>query len=343
MSVSSPHVSSVSRTQKRYQQIDVIKGVAIVAVLLLHALEKKALVASFAIFHIWQAVPFFMIVMGLNTGLSTTGRELQLSGLYTKKYFKSKANRILLPLLLVYIVSLIVGYIWLILHNEQKVELGAYNLIGMLPVTGRGNYFVTLILQSIFFLPVIGYMFQRRPLLTVVLLVILEIVFLLWSSHLGFLNKEKYLYSAAFPRYFAAIAFGLALSSVVVHPVKGMNVLVLLAIAVAGGIMLYKVMYMDFDFGFIRPEWQTQHVLTFGYAAFLILILFRLLPQISDNRLLRLFAALGKASYHIFLIQIVYYGLFTTTGGVLQGLFICLFLGYLFYKLDDKYFFGFTA
>jgi peptidoglycan/LPS O-acetylase OafA/YrhL len=343
MSVSSSQISSLSSTQKRYQQIDVVKGIAIVAVLLLHALENEALVASFAIYHIWQAVPFFMIVMGLNTGFSTTSRKLQLSRLYTRTYFKSKAYRILLPLLLVYIISIVAGYIWLILQNENRLEFNAYGLIGLLPIPGPGNYFVTLILQSVFFLPVIGYWFQRRPLLTVVLLVILEVLFLLWSNHLGFLNEEKYLYSAAFPRYFAAIAFGLALSKVVVHPVKWMNMLVLLVIAAAGGIILHKILFMDFDFGFIRPEWQTQHVLTFGYAAFLILIFFRLLPQSSENRLLRLIAALGKASYHIFLIQIVYFGLLTTSGGVLQGMMICLLLGYLFFRLDNKYFFGFTA
>jgi peptidoglycan/LPS O-acetylase OafA/YrhL len=87
----------------------------------------------------------------------------------------------------------------------------------------------------------------------------------------------------------------------------------------------------------VREEWQTQCVLAFSYAALLILILFRLLPNHSDNKLLAMVAALGKASYHIFLIQILYFGLLGQDYPVVQALAVCLPAGYLFYLLERKY------
>ncbi|WP_162054601.1 acyltransferase family protein [Pontibacter pamirensis] len=330
-------VSAFTNSQKRFQQIDVTKGLAIVSVLLLHAFDKSTLLNSYAIFHIWQAVPVFMVLMGVNLGMEFTGNKPKLSSLYTRKYFRKKAERILFPLLWVYVLSILAGLAWFLLYNQHKLEFDAYNLIGLLPVTGPGNYFVTLILQTIFFFPIIYYLFQRHPSRTIFLLVALEILFLFWSSHVYLFLKEDYLYSAALPRYFSAIAFGLVLSKSMLQPFKANVILIFLAIAAASGLYLYRMVYADLEISLMTAEWQTQSVLTFAYAAAIVWMLFKSLPIFSDTMFLRLFAALGKASYHIFLIQIVYFGLFLKQNSVLFSLFTCLLAGYLFYKADIKY------
>lgn len=336
-SANSSTVQPLTGSKKRFQQIDVTKGLAIVSVILLHAFERSILNDTYAIYHIWQAVPVFMVLMGVNLGMDLTGRKPELSSLYTRKYFRKKAERILFPLLWVYVLSILAGLVWLLLYNQDKLEFSGYNFIGLLPLTGPGNYFVTLILQTILLFPVIDYLFQRQPSLTVILLIVLEILFLIWSSHVHFSLIQDYLYSAALPRYFSAIALGLVLSRVMLQPFKSNVFLLFLFIAAASGLYLYRMVYAGLEVNYMTSEWQTQSVLTFGYAAAIVWVLFKALPIYSENKLLQLLAALGKASYHIFLIQIIYFGLFSKESSVLQGLVVCLLAGYLFYKGDRKY------
>ncbi|GAB3537857.1 acyltransferase [Pontibacter brevis] len=326
-----------TRSQKRFQQIDVTKGLAIVSVILLHALENEALLASYAIYHIWQAVPVFIVLMGVNLGMNFSGKIPELSSLYTARYFLKKAERIVFPLLWVYGLAVLAGFTWLLLYNEQKLDFNAYLLIGLLPLTGPGNYFVTLILQSILFFPIIDYLFQRQPALTVVLLVVLEVLFLLWSSQSAFFMSRDFLYSAALPRYFSAIAFGLVLSRAILQPFRVALFSLLMAVAAAGCLYLYRMVYADLKLDYVLATWQTQCVLTFGYAAAMVWILFGALPVNSDNKLLQFFSVLGKASYHIFLIQIVYFGLVPEDTRVLQDVILALLIGYLFYKTDTTY------
>ena len=196
-----------------YQQIDVAKGLAIISVILLHSLELRFRQSTYATFHIGQAVPVFMILMGLNQGLVTLRRPLAFADLYTRLYFSRRVDRLLVPLLLIYAASFLAGLLWLWLTDQNKLDLNFYSLIGLLPVSGPGNYFVTLVLQSILLLPLIGYCFQRRPVATVVLLVVAEVLFLLLGNHIRFFDHNNYLYSAALPRYFSAIALGLRRNS----------------------------------------------------------------------------------------------------------------------------------
>ncbi|MFT2011029.1 acyltransferase family protein [Pontibacter sp. 13R65] len=339
MSSASPlEAPLVSHKRMRYQQIDVIKGLATVSVILLHALEYEALLQTFAIFHIWQAVPLFMILMGLNLGLSPAGTQTPLLQLYLSKGFRKRIKRLLMPVLLMYLVSIGVGFIWHSITGKNPVTYKWLNLLGMFPVTGPGNYFVTLVWQSLLLLPLIGYFYKRKPGVTIVLLVVLEVGFLLLCEGLTFSKEYDYLYSAAFIRYFSAVAFGLALSQVVSEPTKPKIWFLLLILALASVCFLYHIQYQLSDFTLVRKEWQAQCVLAFGYAALLVVLLFRIFPVVSANRGLLLTAAIGKASYHIFLVQILYFGLAAQNYSPIQALAVCLPLGYLFYLIDSKYF-----
>src|SRR5690606_42156554 len=122
--------------KQHFQQIDILKGLAIIAVLLLHSLSREQLVASYAVFHIWQAVPIFMVLMGLNLGMSYGSKTLHFGQLYTLHYFQKKALRILFPLLIMYGISLVAGYVWEQVYARDVYTLDWKNLIGVLPVSG---------------------------------------------------------------------------------------------------------------------------------------------------------------------------------------------------------------
>ena len=48
--------------QNHLENIDFIKGLAAISVILLHTLPESVLYGSFAVFHIWQAVPIFLFI-----------------------------------------------------------------------------------------------------------------------------------------------------------------------------------------------------------------------------------------------------------------------------------------
>ncbi|MHC2991381.1 hypothetical protein OB13_07230 [Pontibacter sp. HJ8] len=319
--------------KQHFQQIDIVKGLAIVAVLLLHSLTREELVGSYAIFHIWQAVPLFMVTMGLNLGLSYSSKTLHFHHLYTAHYFQKKGLRILLPLLLLYGIALVAGYTWQRLYGQNVYTLGWENFIGVLPVSGKGNYFITLLLQSVLLLPLIGYCYFRWPARTLLVLVLLEVVFLLTAYRIAFFNEDRYLYDAAFFRYLSAIALGLWLSTIVSSE-KNTGKWILVLIGLGSAVLLYGQLYLGLLLPYIRPEWQAQVALTFPFAALLVYLFILLFPQQSDNKVLGMMAETGKASYHIFLVQVLYFGLVPQNTNTYLNLGICLFAGYFFYYTE---------
>ncbi|WP_018477969.1 acyltransferase family protein [Pontibacter roseus] len=320
--------------KQHFQQIDILKGLAIMAVILLHTFSREELQQSYAVFHIWQAVPVFLVIMGLNLGLSYSSKTLRFRHIYTWHYFQKKGLRILLPLLLMYGIALVAGFIWQRLYGEDVYTLGWESFVGVLPVSGKGNYFITLALQSVLFLPFIGYGFFRWRLVTTLLLVLGEVVFLLAAFRIDYFDTERYLYDAAFFRYLSAIALGLWLSVLITSERKSGRWL-LLVLAMASGVYLYYYQYQGLLLPHIRPEWQAQQVLTFPYAAFLVYLFMLAFPQQSGNRLLATIASIGKASYHIFLVQVLYFGLLPDSSNPLLNLGTCLLLGNLFYYLES--------
>ncbi|MGV3587513.1 MAG: acyltransferase family protein [Adhaeribacter sp.] len=321
--------------RKEYQQIDVIKGFAIIAVIILHSVNEQVLLNTYSILHIWQAVPLFIIIMGLNAGMSIGNKQPQLADLYTKTYFKKKFERIGIPFLVIFVLSIVLGYVWYWFTGQYKIEFRASNLMGVLPVAGPGNYFITLTFQSILLLPLFKYLFKWHPLTVLILLVVLEVIFLLISVNLHLFTRNNYLYSAAFPRYFSAIAFGLVLSKVVIRPFRATKIILITSAAFISCVYLLEITYGYLDIPQIKEEWKTQNVLTFSYAAFMTFLLFKALPNHSENWFLKFLAAMGKSSYHIFLVQIVYFGLINQKDYLLLNLLICLTIGYLFCRFED--------
>ena len=316
--------------KQHFQQIDILKGLAIIAVLLLHSLMRERLIASFAVFHIWQAVPVFMVLMGLNLGMSYGSKTLHFNQLYTPHYFQKKALRIIFPLLLIYIIAFVVGYVWEQVYARDVYTLSWKNLIGVLPVSGKGNYFITLLLQSLLVLPLIGYTSNRWPVRTTLVLVLLEFSFQLVAYQLSYFREDRYLYDAALFRYFSAIGMGLWLSRLIPIPDKRYSWL-LFALGFASGVYLYFHQYHAVSLPYIRPEWQAQLFITFPFAALLIYLGILAFPQQSDGIALKSMATIGKASYHIFLVQVLYFGLIPDDTNITQNMIMCLAAGLAFY------------
>ena len=108
-------------------QIDFLKAIAIILVIILHTIPHDWLVNSFAQFHIWNAVPIFIILMAFTTYISCT----KVSKQYTKEYFIKKLKRLGIPLIIVFFITIIINIIL-----KDKNYFGCMNLIGYMPRTG---------------------------------------------------------------------------------------------------------------------------------------------------------------------------------------------------------------
>jgi len=298
---------STPTNRRYYPQLDFIKGLAIIAVLVLHTLNVNQLYEISWQFHVQQAVPIFFVVIGITT-LITFGNK----GLFSIAYLRRRFERIVFPFLLTFGVTLVGIAIVKIIHvfgslafTNSQTYWGWQLAIGYLPHTGPGNYFVTIMLEFILVAPPIMWLYRKSPLASLLALFGIDLAFEFAAPQL--FTGDAYLYSACIFRYFAAIALGLWIGSELLETGKislwkKTNGLLWLLLPLALW-YLVEAQYIKQPFSLFKPEWSSQNVISFAYTAFLVILLVKIWHWLSRVNL-RTVLRVGNASYHIFLVQI---------------------------------------
>ena len=261
----------------RVHAIDLIKGVAVLFVVLQHTVDRSVLLAIFSpnllffaplpgitslpIFAfnglvnltIDQAVPLFLVVMGINAEISGRGPRIR---------------RLIYPFILIFIISLAIGI------SRGQYYIGANSLLFQLPVSGPGNYFIPLAVSFAIIGKWVVTVYRRWPQEMIIG------AFLVNLSFNIFIREWEY-YDICILRCIFAIVLGMYIYE------NGINkyILIMLPISIAVIVSL--------------RDWNA---LTFFFPAFSIAIA---IHNSFGNRILEV---LGKASYHIFLVQILYFG-----------------------------------
>ncbi len=187
----------------RLQQIDVLKGVAVLSVVATHSLSAAELVDSWAVLHIWQAVPLFIVILGANASMSFDRRVAAgAPRVFTREYLLSRMIRILAPFALIWALAWIVG------RDKGRLLFGIESWVLQLPYPGRGNYFVPLVVALLLLAPLFYKAYRRWPWLTLVGLFAVDVAFELAAAGVVTFETRPFLYSVAFPRYLAAFALG---------------------------------------------------------------------------------------------------------------------------------------
>lgn len=316
-------------------QIDFIKGFAILSVIVLHSVPLDILTKTYCVFHIWQAVPIFIILMGFNLIRNTPP-------LYSKVYFYKKYKRIVEPFLIVCFISLSFGF----LFYRNDLYVGWMNLIGLMPKTGAGNYYITILLQFILLAPVLYELFKRNPKLSVICFCLFDVIFQLLSMKF---EVTGYIYSGSIFRFFSALAIGMWLAED--YSLKSKRNLWI----VVGFLVSSIYLYISNTFGtfYFNDAWKFQNIISFFYPAFLITLCLNYLPDKFENYLLKGICKIGKASYHIFLTQMIFFALIPSNSIakvlsqtfnyyiigsclIIFNVFSCVLIGILFYKFDTN-------
>ena len=311
---------------QRLQQIDVLKGLAVLSVVLTHSVSAAVLVRSWAVLHIWQAVPLFVVVLGANASMSFD-RRLQRGAprLFTREYVTTRALRILGPFALVWLLALIVG------HDRSALQFGWESMLLQLPYPGRGNYYVPLVVALLLLAPLVYAAYRKRPWLTIVVLIALDLAFELVAARIPVFESHPFVYSVVFPRYLAAFVLGFFVVDSRVSWRQRGTVLGLGAVASLTYLFLANAGLWSPPF---VPAWRTQNLLAAFYPASLAAVGIRYLPAQSQRASLTGMAWVGRASYHVYLIQMLYFMLVPRSHTVLMivvNVVMCALAGLGFY------------
>ena len=326
------HAPAAKPAGGRVRQIDVIKGLAIIGVMVQHAFTAGFLHGSWDTLWAGQAVPVFFVLMGLNAARSTArSPDVSLRGLYTPRYVRGRLDRLLVPLAVAWVIALVVALAIGTFH------IGPLVVLGVLPIASApGNYFVTIVLGFALLFPAVYVCFDRAPVKTTIVLVALDIAFELLAPHVGPLKAtgigNGYLYEAAIVKYASAIVAGMWLARLTMTPVRAK---VLLGLAAASFAYLVALHLHPSSFSWLTNSFsRSTNFLSVFFAVWLTWIgLLRLTPR-------RWFGgydgldSLGRASYHVFLIQIIWFGAITNRSALVgvAGIAVCCGLGWAFYR-----------
>lgn len=294
---------------KYFYQIDLIKALAIFLVIISHTIPHDGVLYAWRVFTLLQAVPLFFIVMGRNSGASFQKKGVyDLKQLYSMNYFKSRFMRIVFPVIITF---LIICILFLLL----KIPISSGILF-----FGAGNYFVAILLEFILIFPLLYRLYVYSPKIAFCTSFLISFFFEFLIAKLSIIFNYPYLYEANILRYLFTITLGLFLIDNFDYKVIYKNKLVLIGsiisitYLIAFSIFHFQFPYFSDYLSYPIPYWGGQNCLSAFYPLILYVLLFKIFSNLSSNNILKFFGTVGKASYHIYLVQMVFFGVLGITG-----------------------------
>ncbi len=272
-------------------QIDVLKGLMILCVLIMHSLPLNLIPYPLYWGFIIQAVPIFILIFGFNNA-SSLSRKKGHNYIYNKYYFR-KLKRFLIPFAFAVLISLIAGIAFRLKTGETILRLNRYLVFGRLPLPGPGNYFVSLLFQFSITMPIIFWFYKKKTYFFLLVSLIICGLFELYRVKYP-LGMADYLLN--FYRFLPAVIIGMILANKYI-----------LIIRKSFFIYLGSATSLIYQLFLISQVKVSLYFLSFLYPAFLLLLALKHIPQNSNNVFYKLLVSLGRSSYHIFLIQIIYF------------------------------------
>ena len=328
----------MNRSTARCTPIDLLKGLAIISVILLHSWDNSFLLRIGAPYYISQSVPIFIIIAAYN-GVDSYFRANANTLIQCYYITHRRFNRLFLP----YCIYLIIDYSIIILMNKQvfiKNETMFASIADKMPALimnvlsffvtggyGAGSYFVPVLVQLILTLPIL-YLFGSRNIKFMIIgALIFDMIFEIYALKFG---MPGWIYERIYMRYLFAAALGVWLFF-------GINKIWL---TIGGSISIIYITMVTY-WGYIPPMqtcWGSQNAPSFMWTLAIVAIGLHVLPKNVNNSHIWFIAEIGKASYHIFLSQMVYFWVMGDSinkfsGAIVINLVICISIGLLYYYL----------
>lgn len=274
---------------KRIWQLDYIKAVAVLMVVLTHctftAAERNRPVF---VFLINMAVPLFMLVYGYVRAFSI-GKKRNFSTFFKTVY------GILVPATVAYALEL--GLIYFFYDAFPKDYLRTLFESGGI---GPGSYYVPLLLQLLIVYPIIEYFFKKNSFLTSLSMALFAVVYEILADR----YIDDKMYRMLCFRYIIFIIAGMNMCKYRENMMKWKNKI--FALSSLSLIWLYFIVYRTY----IPPVFTRWTTTAFPvvFLAMSLMIFMLLYAKPLNGVLGKVVSEIGQSSYYIFLTQLVWFG-----------------------------------
>ena len=273
--------------------IDFIKGISILWVLWEHTMGWKEQTAFFY----WGklAVPLFLLIQTFH--VYKKGVDKVKLPVWTKV-----SKRVVFPFISVLLLSLIIQFLLGDLESDWYTEIYKFGLFG------PGGYYPLVYLQFAIAIPLIGFIIRKYGaniglVVTLILSISLEIICAL-------IGVDEWLWRLLCFRYLLLIWGGYLWSNnLCINPLSLMLVLISIIF-----IYLFEYKVLNLSPLFYNGEtgsWRSCHWICYFYPIYLLPVLLYGLYRCLNGFISRFIEIMGKASYEIFLVQMLIIGVCT--------------------------------
>lgn len=325
------HTGGTHSAMTYNKNIDIMKGISILFVVIIHSLKDDTLRSIGGPFFILQAVPVFLIISGYNHSQSyTRSGTVSLKAFYRPSMLMRKFYRLLPIALIIYAFQAII---------TPDGRSFFFYLIGR---GGFGGYYISIMIQAIFLLPLL-YWFSRKtaPLVMLGISFIFnlgyEYAFYVWEF-------PSYLYRLLVFRYLFALALGVwyFFDQNYSYTKKLTVVAAFFSACYLVGVHYFEWPVPFYSFG---TSWRGQNPLSFFYALWLFHLGLTHFSSSSFNKIKEPLVFIGKRSYAIFIVQMIYFWLLSRhiewpEYYFLLDLIVSCTLGTGIYYLDNRFISG---
>lgn len=310
------------------KNIDIMKGIAIIFVILIHSFKDDTIKAIGGPYYLLQAVPVFFIISAYNQSQSYERRQLtSLTSFYSSSLLLKKYYRLIPIAFLIYLLQAFS-------HLDNRSFF--FYLIGR---GGYGGYYISMMIQSILVLPLLYWLANKtsaRTMLTISFS--FNLLFELYSYYIGI---PGFLYRLLVFRYLFALALGVWYFFAIKQPYAKSFIKISSLFSI---VYLFLVHYLEVPVPLysFTTSWKGQDPLSFFYALGIFHLLLTSLYSVKWTSLKNVLAYLGKRSYSIFLVQMLYFWLIAFYVEWPEYLFyldiiVCCVLGSLLFKLENRF------
>ncbi len=330
--------------KQKYLFSDYLKGIGILVIILQHSLQMNERVIFGALpqsstFYLWmyQAVSAFVIITGFHYAASAERIGGGVTKWYDREIFIPKILRLIIPYTVMYLTW--VAYALLSGQITWNWNVLFFYLQGGV---GPGGYYTAVMVQILIIFPIIYYCIDRNPVYGSILLAGVDFAYELLAC-LGFFRESFQRLCCV--RLLGGIALGILIY-------KGRKKLQHSAIPWilfgVGGVFLLWIAYGGYDTQIIK-SWQVSSIAAVPYMGGIISY-FVICEENGKGLNLRLVKSIGcllknmgKASYHIFLLQQLWFSIdwkyrsnFRIRYVTVIDIFLCVLFGYIFYLVESR-------
>lgn len=327
----------------RIYLIDYLKAISIIMVIFTHY-DWKDKTGLFFTLIIAMAVPVFMVISGFNFTMSYEkhpGQELR--ELYKPSLLLHRLYRFLLPFLIIYIPEMILH----IPIRNEVYSLPEWLLHFIEGGLGPGSYYVPVLVVMLFCFPLIYLCIRRFSYLGICIVALINLTY---EIYVRCGHMSKYLYRLLFFRYLLYVALGCYMyfhfhekeTTKRKYPMPKLVLIFMFLVGLTFSIAVYQ-------FGYKPPIFRYWTKTAMPLALYIFPIIYVLMSKLGHKQLPHpagtILSKIGQTSYHIFLVQMVWYRLFDDLIlpphpaflVVLGNILITLVLGYGYYVLESRF------